>query len=98
MAIKRNAVEEAKEVIEEPVVEVKETKKEEKPSTKKEKKKIYVVNQPLNFREGAAKNFNVIKVLSAGDELEVSKIENGWAECSFNKTKGYVMAQYITLK
>lgn len=97
MAIKRNVVEEAKEAIEEPIVEVKETKKEEKTPAKK-KKTIYVVNNLLNFRDGASKTANVLKVLSVGDEVEVLNIDGDWAEVVVGKTKGYVMAQYITVK
>lgn len=95
MAIKKNKpVEEVVEKKEEIVEEV----KEEKAPVKKDKKKIYVVNTLLNFRESASKTSNVLKVLSVGDEIEVNKIDGEWAECNVGKIKGYVMAQYITLK
>ena len=95
MAIKKNKT------VNEPVEEVKkeavEEVKEEKTPAKK-KKAIYVVNKLLNFRDGASKTANVLKVLSIGDEVEVLNIDGDWAEVAIGKSKGYVMAQYITIK
>ncbi|MCQ2190848.1 MAG: SH3 domain-containing protein [Paludibacteraceae bacterium] len=51
----------------------------------------------LNVRKEPNTTCAIIGKLAKGTEIEVAKIENGWATISFNDQTAYVSADYITV-
>lgn len=60
----------------------------------------YIVNTQssnLNVRKEPNTTCAIIGKLAKGTEIEVSKIENGWATISFNDQTAFVSAEYIKI-
>lgn len=49
----------------------------------------------LNVRTGPGTNNAKLGALTCGSTIQVSKVENGWAEIEYNGQKAYVSAAYI---
>lgn len=59
--------------------------------------KTMYVKEAVNFRTGASKSFDVIKVLSAGKKVTVNgKTNDGWYRIKVDGVTGYCMAEYLT--
>ena len=59
----------------------------------------YRVTAPngLNVRASASKNSEVLGKLSQNDIVNVTSIENGWANINYNGWQGYVSVSYLTI-
>ena len=68
----------------------------EKPkrSTRKKTKKGEVLTL-LNFRSAPEIADNVLFILIDGSEVEITEDLGEWLKVTFEKTTGYVMAQYV---
>ena len=71
-------------------------------SNKEEKEEsldIKVVNvEGLNFRKGPGISYNVIRVLTKGEEVEIISESNGWSKIRNKSTEGYVASKYLSYK
>lgn len=55
------------------------------------------VKEAVNFRTGASKNNDIIKVLDAGEKVTVNgKTNDGWYRINADGITGYCMAEYLT--
>lgn len=52
-------------------------------------------SSPLNIREEASSNSNVLGTFNSGSFIEVISIKKGWAKVKYNEGFGFVQAQYI---
>ena len=59
--------------------------------------KVMYVKEAVNFRTGASKNSDVIKVLDEGNKVTVNgKSNDGWYRINVDGVTGYCMAEYLT--
>lgn len=59
--------------------------------------KVMYVKEAVNFRTGASKNNDIIKVLDAGEKVTVNgKTNDGWYRINADGITGYCMAEYLT--
>lgn len=59
--------------------------------------KVMYVKEAVNFRTGASKNNDIIKVLDAGEKVTVNgKTNDGWYRINVDGVTGYCMAEYLT--
>ncbi len=59
--------------------------------------KVMYVKEAVNFRTGASKNSDVIKVLDEGNKVTVNgKSNDGWYRINADGITGYCMAEYLT--
>lgn len=59
--------------------------------------KTMYVKEAVNFRTGASKNNDIIKVLDAGEKVTVNgKTNDGWYRINADGITGYCMAEYLT--
>ncbi len=55
-----------------------------------------VTNTNLNLRESPTINSSPITILNTGDTVQISNIENGWANVRYKSYNGYVSSSYRT--
>lgn len=61
--------------------------------------KMYVSSEDgLYLREGAGTDKEEIRVMTYGEEIEVDKIENGWAHATVDDVSGWCSTEYLTDK
>lgn len=58
--------------------------------------KEYTVNQEVNVRSNPDYNSEVLGILSSGETVSVSSLENGWAVIDYNGASGYVSSDYLS--
>lgn len=58
--------------------------------------KEYTVNQEVNVRSNPDYNSEVLGILSSGETVSVSGLENGWAVIDYNGASGYVSSDYLS--
>lgn len=58
----------------------------------------YVTTSSVNFRVGPSYKDLVIRVLNGGEQVDVIEFKDDWAKCKYDKTIGYVMAEYLKAK
>lgn len=76
---------------------VKETVKKNSSAIESINSKVMYVKEAVNFRTGASKNNDIIKVLDAGKKVTVNgKSSDGWYRINADGITGYCMAEYLT--
>lgn len=69
-----------------------------KPSEVEADKNIMVCTSPVNVRDAASSNSNVIGELEKGDEVTVLSNDGGWMEIEFKGRSAYVYEKYLEEK
>lgn len=70
---------------------------EEQTTQTSENTSEYTVNQEVNVRSNPDYNSEVLGILSSGETVSVSSLENGWAVIDYNGASGYVSSDYLSL-
>lgn len=65
------------------------------PSQSSEKYVVSTNGATLTLRSGPGTNYGVRARMPKGSTVEVYSINNGWANLSYNGTRGYASAQYL---
>jgi len=61
----------------------------------KPRTQIKINVQNLNVRKGAGLDYDVVKIIHAGDTCYISQQNNGWGKLSDNS--GWVLLDYVTI-
>lgn len=69
-----------------------------KPAEVEADKNIMICTSPVNVRDAASSNSNVIGELAKGDEVTVLSKDGGWFEIEFKGRSAYVYERYLDEK
>ena len=68
------------------------------PDAKKSASGIAVASRNVNFRRGPGKNYDVIKLLPAGQTMDITGKTGNWYKVIVGKQTGYVLKTHIKIQ